>query len=312
MVLKQWFRKKVKSKQGNGLFVSLEELLDMRNYTAYMRNGVRDKTLSCQSGDIKSAFKGRGIEFEEIREYIFGDDVRDIDWRVTARKEHPYTKIYTEEKDYEIYVWLDLSASMLFGSKNELKSVLAAKITALLGWLALENKDRFGCVVFDGAESFWFKPQNSRAQLLAILKKIAMISERILKNPHQNLQDRAKSLKILEQNVRNKAAVFMVSDFGGMEDNIKKQLAALARRSKLFLLNVYDILEEKPPKAGEYMAEYEGKRLIFDTVSKDYKHNYFTYFAEKKMLLKEFCQKFGCHLLEFRTDRDIITNLKLL
>ncbi len=312
MALKQWFGKKAVHENGNGLSASLEELLNMRKYTAYMRKSVREKTFSCQSGDIKSAFKGRGIEFEEIRGYIFGDDVRDIDWRVTARKEQPYTKIYTEEKDHEIYVWIDLSSSMLFGSKKELKSVSAAKIAALLGWLALENKDRFGCVVYDGAESFWFKPQNSRAQLLAVLKKISEISESILKNPQQNEQARAKSLKLLEQNVRNKASVFMLSDFCGISEDIKKQLSVLARKSSLYLLNIYDALEENPPKSGEYMAEYDGKRLIFDSTTKEYKRNYFVYFAEKRTALKEFCQKFGCQLLEFRTDRDIIANLKLL
>ena len=122
--------------------------MNMRHYLAYIKRKKRKQTFSCQAGDIKSAFKGRGMEFEEIRAYNLGDDVRDIDWRVTARKEIPYTKLYAEEKDHQIYVWLDLSAPMLFGSKKELKAVTASKIAALLGWLALENKDRFGCIIF--------------------------------------------------------------------------------------------------------------------------------------------------------------------
>ena len=141
-------------KEGNGLSVSLEELMNMRRYLAYIKGKKRKQTFSCQAGDIKSAFKGRGMEFEEIRAYNFGDDVRDIDWRVTARKEIPYTKLYAEEKDHQIYVWLDLSAPMLFGSKKELKSVSASKIAALLGWLALENKDRFGCIIYNGPCAF--------------------------------------------------------------------------------------------------------------------------------------------------------------
>ena len=129
---------------GNGLFVELDELMNMRKYATFLQQGKNVKTYSDQVGDVKSAFKGRGIEMDEIREYQFGDDVRDIDWRVTARKEKPYTKLYTEERDREIFVWLDLSSFMLFGSKNELKSVTASKIAALLGWIALNNKDRFG------------------------------------------------------------------------------------------------------------------------------------------------------------------------
>ena len=137
MVIGRWLGiRNAALQEGNGLSVSLEELMNMRRYLAYIKGKKRKQTFSCQAGDIKSAFKGRGMEFEEIRAYNYGDDVRDIDWRVTARKEIPYTKLYAEEKDHQIYVWLDLSASMLFGSKKELKSVSASKIAALLGWLA--------------------------------------------------------------------------------------------------------------------------------------------------------------------------------
>ncbi|MBE6452538.1 MAG: DUF58 domain-containing protein [Alphaproteobacteria bacterium] len=312
MDIKRWLNKKTTKQIGNGLFASLDELLEMRKYTAYVQQNAHRNTLSCQSGDIRSAFKGRGMEFEEIRSYTFGDDVRDIDWRVTARKEQPYTKIYNEEKDHEIYVWIDLSASMLFGSKKELKSVTASKIASLLGWLALENKDRFGVVIFDGTESFWFKPKNSRAQLLAILKKISEVGRNVLQTQVQDRQNLIKSLKILEQNARNKASVFLISDFGMINENLRQQLAMLARKTNLYLINVFDALEENPPKSGEYMAEYAGKRLVFNSSSKMYRHNYFTYFAKKRTELNLFCKKYGCKLVEFRTDMDMTVNLKLL
>ena len=150
---------------GNGLFASLDELIEQRQYVAYLRQLGQSKTFSSMAGDVKSAFKGRGMELEEIRSYTYGDDVRDIDWRVTARKEQPFTKLYAEERDREIYALLDLSPQMVFGTRHELKSVAAAKISALLGWMSLENKDRFGCLVFDGAESLFFKPQNNRANI---------------------------------------------------------------------------------------------------------------------------------------------------
>ena len=101
MNIRRWFSSQKQSKNGNGLFATLEELIEMRRYTPYMYGFRQSKSFSCQIGDFRSAFKGRGIEFEEIRSYNFGDDVRDIDWRVTARKEKPYTKIYMEEKDRE-------------------------------------------------------------------------------------------------------------------------------------------------------------------------------------------------------------------
>ena len=312
MNIRRWFSSQKQSKNGNGLFATLEELIEMRRYTPYMYGFRQSKSFSCQIGDIRSAFKGRGVEFEEIRSYNFGDDVRDIDWRVTARKENPFTKVYSEERDHEIYVWIDLSAPMLFGSKKELKSVSAAKIAALLGWIALENKDRFGCVIFDGNDSHIFKAQNNRAQLMAIFKKIADSGKNVLQNSKQNELGLNKSLKMLKQNAKNKATVFMLSDFTFINDEERKHLAALSKTSNLFLINIFDILEENPPKAGEYFVEYAGKRLIFNSSSNLYKHDYFAYFAAKREGLKDFCRKFGCKLIEFRTDMDISRNLKLL
>lgn len=311
MNIRRWFASSHPKQEGNGLSASLEELMNMRRYVSYLHNFKRKKSLSLEAGDIKSAFKGRGMELEEVRSYNFGDDIRDIDWRITARKDAPYTKVFNEEKDHEIYVWVDLSAPMLFGSKKELKSVTAAKITALLGWMALENKDRFGCVIFDGKESWLFKPQNNRAHLLAVLKKLSAASEDILAHPQMQEGSILKSLKLLEQNAKNKATLFVLSDFNFVDEHLQKQLAALSKRSRLYLINIFDVLEENPPKAGEYMAEYNGKRLIFDSSSKPYKQDYQTYFAAKRSGLKDFCRHFNCNLLEFRTDWAIENNLKL-
>lgn len=312
MSIRRWLKPQKQKQSGNGLFATLEELIEMRRYSPFVQNFRQMKSFSCQVGDIRSAFKGRGMEFEEIRSYNFGDDVRDIDWRVTARKETPFTKVYAEERDHEIYVWVDLSAQMLFGSKKELKSVSAVKIAALLGWIALENKDKFGCVIFNGAESQIFKAQNNRSQLMAILKSLADSGKAVLENPTLNDLSLAKSLKLLEQNVKNKATVFMLSDFTFFDDNERKHLVALSKKSNLYLINIFDVLEENPPKAGEYFVEYNGKRLIFDSSSKVYKHDYFAYFAKKRTEVKDFCRKFGCKLIEFRTDKDIRKNLKFI
>ena len=293
MVWGGWFGTRQSASKGDGLTVSLEELADMRRYAAYVRGWQHNRDFSLQSGDIKSAFKGRGMEFEEIRSYNYGDDVRDIDWRVTARKDTPYTKVYAEEKDREVYAWLDLSAPMLFGSQKELKSVTAAKLTALLGWLALENKDRFGCVMFDGRSSRVFRPQNNRAQLLAIFKKLAELSREVLQNPAAEDGAVVKSLKLLEQNARNKATVFLLGDFAAVDDALWRQMAVLARRSRLYVVNIFDRLEEEPPQAGEYMAEYGGKRLIFDSSAAPYRDEYRAYFAAGREKLRAFCRKFG-------------------
>ena len=299
------FRKSDNRKTGKGLYVTLEELMEQRQYVRYLRNRHKKSPPSAQVGEIKSIFKGRGMEFEEIRPYNYGDDVRDIDWRVTARKLAPYTKLFSEERDREVYVLLDLSAQMLFGTKKELKAVTASKIAALLGWLALENKDRFGCVIFDGEHNYLYKPQNHRSGLLAILNKIAEFSFQIIQNKSSGDEfvSLDKSLKMLQNSIKGQAIVFLISDFDNIGENAQKAISMLSRNTSLACVNVLDVLEQNPPQSGEYMAESNGKKLIFSTGSRKFRKDYQDYFAKRRNYFKDFCRRFSCKYIEVRNDK---------
>ena len=306
------FHKSNNSKTGNGLYVTLEELMEQRQFVRYLHNRQKKSPASIQVGEVKSVFKGRGMEFEEIRPYSFGDDVRDIDWRVTARKLIPYTKLFAEERDREVYVLLDLSAQMLFGTKKELKSVTASKIAALLGWLSLENKDRFGCIIFDGEQHYFYKPQNHRSGLLAILNKISEFSYQVIKKKNStNISvNMDKPLQLLQSNIKGKAIVFLISDFDNVSENIQKLIAMLAKKTNLACINVQDILEQNPPMSGEYMVEAEGKQLIFTTGSRGFRKNYQDYFAKQRNYFKDFCRRFACKYVEVRTDKQLYEQIK--
>ena len=293
-----------------GLAVRLEDLMEQRKNVVLLNFKNKLKT-SDKAGDVKSAFKGRGIEMEEIREYSFGDDVRDIDWRVTARKNTPYTKVYNEERDREIFVVLDLSFSMYFGTKKELKSVTASKIAALLGWVAQKNNDRFGAFIFDGQKEWYFKPQNDRAHLLAVLKKIVDVGNKNLSMEctRPNWQ---KILQLISKSMKSQAAVFLVSDFANFGDQEKKMLATISKKSQLFCVDVYDILEQKAPPAGEYMISDMAKNLVFDTRRADFGDEYARFFSEKRAGMKDFCQRFDCKWIEVRTDVPIGEQMKVI
>jgi len=308
-VFKWWIKSKT-ADEDKGLYASLDDLMAERHNVVYLR---QNKSLlpSDRAGNVKSAFKGRGIEMEEIREYVPGDDVRDIDWRVTARKNAPYTKIYSEERDREIYVLLDLSSTMLFGTRKELKSVTAAKIAAVLGWMAQENKDRFGGVIFDGAESLTFKPQNNRTHLQAFFKKIAQISKTILKK-QENSGSLKSPIRLLTQLIKSRAAVFVISDFNQFGDDERRALAALSKKSTVFCINVFDFLELAAPKPGEYMAEYLGKKLVFDSRPAAFRNEYQEYFLQKRQQIQDFCQRFGCRYLEVRTDIPLYKQIRMI
>ena len=305
-----WFGRNNKQDVDEGIVATLEELMSQRQNVRYLHLKTKLNS-SMQAGDVKSAFKGRGIEMEEIREYTFGDDVRDIDWRVTARKKTPYTKVYSEERDREIYVLLDLSSSMFFGTKKELKSVTASKIAALLGWMAQENHDRFGAVIFNGKNVWQFKPQQNMAQLLAILKKISEVSResRIAQADEGAMK---KTLQRLIKGLKSRATVFVISDFFAFNDEEKEALSVLAKKAGVFCLCVYDILEKQAPMPGEYMIEDNGETLIFDSRVRAFQTEYAKFFENKRMQMQDFCRRFGCRWLEVRTDVPITRQMKII
>lgn len=297
-----------------GLYADLGDLIAQRKFLPYIRRRHNNVT-SCQAGDIRSAFKGRGMELEEVRAYGYGDDVRDIDWRVTARKGDTYTKVFSEEKDREVYVVLDMSPYMVFGTRKELKSVAAAKVAALLGWQSLTNKDRFGVLIYDGYDIKFFKPQNNQKNLMAVFKAVSETSYDIL---YQNKTAKKKkvewpdALLFLQYNLKSRATVFVVSDFNTADEKAMNAIMALSRKSAVFCANVYDLLEESAPDSGEYQIEYENERLMFSTASENFRKIYASYFAEKRKNMETFCKRFNCHYLNIRTDLPLHKQLKLL
>ncbi|MBP5352282.1 MAG: DUF58 domain-containing protein [Alphaproteobacteria bacterium] len=303
------FNKEIKEKQYKGLCVSVEELIEQQKYLPYL-SMQHNHITSNQAGDVKSVFKGRGMEFEEVREYIFGDDVRDIDWRVTARRQEPYTKIFNEEKDREITVLLDFSASMVFGTRKELKSVTAAKVAALIGWLTIRNKDRFGLLLFDGNKTTYFKPQNNFRNLMHVFNQIAVESRRILENAQNG--DVSEALKILEYGQKGQGTLFILSDFYNFSAEKFKKIAALSKRQKIYCINIFDVIEELPPAAGVYAAQYGADKVVFDSGREDFQQNYRAHFIQQRNGLKKNCQKFLCKYIEIRTDVPIFKQLALI
>ena len=303
-----WWKNHKEKDDLSGLAARFDELAAMRRYVPYLRELKFNKT-SLQAGNARSAFKGRGMEFAEVRAYNYGDDVRDIDWRVTARKNQPFTKLYTEEKDREVYVWLDLSPKMMFGTRYELKAVTAAKTAALLGWFALANRDRFGMVIYDGQQTRIFQSKRTQENLLAILKKIEQIAKESLKNQHI-IEDENKSLQKLHKKISRRAIIFAISSFDDFEQSYGKEIAKLAKNNEVFVVNIYDALEEKAPPQGEYLAQYGTQKQLLISKGKDFDKNYQAFFAQKRRIIRQFCAKFDCRYREVCSKQPIYKQLR--
>ncbi len=298
---------------GSGLYASLAELVAQRQNIAYLQNMHQRLAVSNQAGDVKSAIKGRGIELEEIRAYSLGDDIRDIDWRVTARKQTPYTKVYAEEKDREIYLLLDLSPYMAFGSKFELKSVTAAKAAALIGWLGVENKDRVGALIFDGEKIFFYQSSNNRSVMSVILKKISEVTQQVLKDKTNTLSNLSIALKMMNNYLKGQASVFVVSSMNAWGEDERKALSQLSKKSRVFCVNVFDRLEKTAPLNGTYMAaDGMGKKLIFNSSSKDFRFEYQEYFSQKRLENQNFCRRFKIAYAEVMPALNVYTQLSFV
>lgn len=305
--LKALFEKKEAPEATEALAPSLKTLMNMKKDVPYLKDFHFKKT-SYQAGDSASAFKGRGIEFEEVRPYQFGDDVRDIDWRVTARKNQPYTKLYMEEKDREVYIWLDLSQKMYFGTKGELKSVTAAKIASLVGWFALSYKDRIGFALYNGGRTYLFEPRRNQEYFLAVLKKIEQISKENLSD-FKDSETVEKSLQYMQKKASRHAIIFLIGSFA-VNQNATKEIASLAQKKEVYVVDVFDRLEAVCPPKGEYPAEFEGQKEQIRNTGEKYELMYEAYFENKRRMLKEFCMRNGAHYRQVRSDLPIYSQLR--
>lgn len=209
------------------------------------------------AGQYSSTFKGRGMEFSEVREYMPGDDVRSIDWNVTARTGHPYVKKFTEERELTILFLVDASRSLHFGSRAQFKSELAAEITAVLAFSALANNDKTGLILFSDRVEKFIPPRKSRGHILRLIREVLSFS------PKQSGTSIKAALDFVSHVQRRRAVVFVLSDF--LDSGYQKALGIAQRKHDLITVPVEDGWEKKWPPRGRWLmedAETGGTRVV--------------------------------------------------
>jgi uncharacterized protein (DUF58 family) len=242
---------------GDGLvYVTPKSLIKLRHAAESLPLKVA-KVKALHTGEYYSPFKGRGMEFDEVRLYQPGDDIRTIDWRVTARSGTAHTKLFREERERAVILWVDFRRSMYFGTRGAFKSVTAAKAAALFAWSAEHQGDRLGSLLFSESQHQEARPQRSTLALMHILQKL---SQSTAKNPLQNASDQEPptertlndALGRLRRVTRPGSMLLLISDFRGLDDQSEAHLYQLAKHNDLILVYVYDPLEAKLPPAGYY------------------------------------------------------------
>ena len=205
---------------------------------------IKTKGLSSQifSGEYHSAFKGRGMAFSEVREYVEGDDVRNIDWNVTARFGHPYVKVFEEERELTVMLLVDVSASGVFGSTSQLKQDLITELTATLAFSAIQNNDKAGVIFFSDKIEKYIPPKKGKSHILRIIRELINFK------PDSKGTNIGLALKYLNNMIKKRCIAFVISDFmdQGFEDAIK----VASKKHDLAAIRIFDPREEEMPELG--------------------------------------------------------------
>lgn len=230
------------------------------------------------SGEYHSVFKGRGMEFSEVREYQVGDDIRNIDWNVTARFGHPYIKIFEEERELTVMLLIDMSGSLLFGSAEKTKQRIAAELSAILAFSALKNNDKVGLILFTDQIEKFVPPRKGRSHVLRIIREVLSFE------PQGNKTNLKGALEYFNHTIKKKSIAFLISDF--MDDGYEKIIRIVGRKHDLIGVVLEDPREKDLPKAGliKFRDAETGEVRVIDTSSKIVRDEFYTFrkFNEEK------------------------------
>ena len=256
------------------------------------------------TGEYHSAFKGKGMSFREVREYYAGDDVRFIDWNVSARFSHPFTKVFEEERELTVMLLIDTSASNFFGTVARQKKELITEMAAVLTFSAINNNDKVGVIFFSDKMEKYIAPKKGRQHALYIVRELLTIKTK------QKGTRIADAIKFFSRTVKQRSIAFLLSDFltTGYDDDLK----VIGNKHDVIGIRVYDKMDMQLPDAGLLTVEDAESRQTkwIDSSNAIVRYNYQQHFMQQSELCKNYFRKAGAELLHVRTDDDYVKILQ--
>ncbi len=255
------------------------------------------------SGEYHTSFKGRGMTFSEVRQYQYGDDIRAIDWNVTARYNEAHVKVFEEERELTMMLMVDISGSESFGSKNQFKKDIVTEIAATMAFSATQNNDKIGLILFSDQIELYIPPKKGKSHVLRIIRELIEFQ------PKSNKTDISQALKFLSGTQKKKAIVFLISDF--MSDEYENTLKIASKKHDITGIRVFDIREEKLPNLGMVpMLDAEtGETQLVNTGSKAIRLEYEKEYQNKVDNFIETFRKSGSGFVNTRVDESYVTKL---
>lgn len=254
-------------------------------------------------GEYHSTFKGRGMTFSEVRQYQFGDDVRNIDWNVTARYSEPYVKVFEEERELTMMLMVDVSGSELFGTQNQFKKDVVTEIAATLAFSATQNNDKIGLMLFSDKIELYIPPKKGRSHVLRIIRELIEFK------PESRKTDINAALRYLSNVMKKKAIVFILSDF--MADEYQHSLKIAGNKHDVTGIRVYDKREEEIPNLGlvQMLDEETNEFIMVNTGSKSVRRDYEQYYRDRVKYFQESFTLSGSGTIDNRVDESYVKKL---
>ena len=289
------------------LRAEITELLELRHLAHALGLASRHPVNSILCGLYVSVFRGQGMNFEEVREYREGDEIRNMDWRVTARKGIPHLKVFREERQRSVLLCVDIGAYMQFGTRGTFKSIQAARAAALLGWAAVATQDRVGGLLFgDPTGLRYFRPSRERRALWRLLNSLteSYDSKEIPAAPLQDALDK------LIHGAPTGSLIFIIGEFRGDHIVLEQKLGRLRQRHDLVLLPVDDPVDWEMPTMGRVIfTAPDGSRLEVDTDNEEGRKMYWQHWETQRAHLQIICKRLGIDLIPLLTYEDIHKSL---
>ncbi|MDP4203988.1 DUF58 domain-containing protein [Paludibacter sp.] len=258
------------------------------------------------AGEYHSAFKGRGMTFSEVREYQFGDDIRSIDWNVTARFNHPYVKVFEEERELTVMLLVDVSGSRDFGTVNQTKRNLMTEIAATIAFSAIQNKDKIGVVFFSDKIEKFIPPQKGKKHILYIIRELLDFQ------PESSRTDVSQVLQYFTNAIKRRCTAFLISDF--IDGEFERAMMIANRKHDVVALQVYDPRETELPDIGlvKLKDAETGERLWVDTSDRRLRMAYHNWWGENQISLQQVLAKCNVDSVSISTDEDYVKSLMRL
>ncbi|UCH13530.1 MAG: DUF58 domain-containing protein [Bacteroidales bacterium] len=255
------------------------------------------------AGEYHSAFKGKGMAFSEVREYQYGDDIRNIDWNVTARFNHPYIKIYEEERELTVMLIVDVSGSREFGTQSLLKKNIITEISAVLSFSAIQNNDKVGVIMFSDRVEKFIPPKKGKQHILRIIRELINFE------PVNRGTNITESLRFFTNAIKKRSTAFLISDF--MDDNFEDALKIASKKHDIVGLRIYDLRDTELPSIGliKLLDAESSEDIWVDTSSNYIRDTYRHSWRKRTEDLNEMLSKIGVDYAQISTDEDYVKPL---